>query len=70
MPKHERPYRVAVDGPVPADLDERCAAVWRDIWLAAQHAVVAPVKQSKGQGTGSTLAQEVRDVTTIAPPLQ
>ena len=38
--KRERRYRVALDGPPPADLAKRCAQTWADIRLAAQHAAV------------------------------
>lgn len=52
MPKRERGYRVVVEGPLPEDLAERCAAVWRDIRLAAEHAVVAArrVQEAKAPG--------------------
>ena len=64
MPKRERRYRVVVEGPTPEDLAERCAAVWRDIRLAAQHAVVAARRVQGPKAPGrprSTVARFVRD---------
>ena len=64
MPKRERRYRVVVEGPTPDDLAERCAAVWRDIRLAAQHAVVAARRvqepQAPGEALGASLAARAR----------
>ena len=40
-PRRARAYRVVIEGPAPEDLAERCAQVWRDVRLAAQHAVGA-----------------------------
>ena len=60
MPKRERRYRVVVEGPTPEDLAERCAAVWRDIRLASQHAVMAARRvqepQTPGKGGGKPVA--------------
>ena len=41
MPSRQRRNRVIIDGLGPEDLAARCAMVWADIRLVAQHAVAA-----------------------------
>lgn len=52
MPKRQRRYRIVVEGPMPEDLAERCAEVWRDVRLAAQHAAVAARRAQERQALG------------------
>ena len=36
MPDRERLYRIVLDGPPPADLDQRCTATWRELLDVAE----------------------------------
>lgn len=47
-------YTVILDGPEPDDLAQQCAAVWRDIYMLAEHA------KERGQST--------QKGETVAPP--
>ena len=52
MPR-ERAYKIVIEGVVPRDLAERCAGVWADVRIAAQHTVVPARRVQERKGSGS-----------------